>query len=262
MSVPLAANIEIADKKVKPSKKKFSAALEFSHQLPYDPIFAERVPLLEAFKLALMHYLMAQHANEQGDWKRRLAARFGLGRARFNVAECGVFNGNSMLAVGRLATEAGVPFFMYGMDTFEGLPDLSQIDSEMAPEKARYRNERMFTETSVDLVQKKLADAGLADSFKLVKGLFSDTLKTLPEQTYHFVNVDCDLYEPHLECLEYFYQRMERGGILFFDDYNSTDYPMAKRAIDEFMKGKPERICSLRYGDDAANRTKAFIIKF
>lgn len=249
-------------KKVKPPKKKFSSTLEFSHKLPYDPLFAERVPLLEAFKIALMNYKMTQFAAEKETWAKRLAARFGYGRACFKIAECGVFNGNSLLAVGRIAQEAGIPFVMYGLDTFQGLPNLSAIDAEMAPENARYRSERLFTETSVAIVSKKLIDAGFSNSVTLVQGLFSDTLKTLPEQKYNFVNIDCDLYEPHLECLEYFYERMERGGVLFFDDYNSTDYPMAKRAIDEFMEVKREKIFSLRYGDDAANRTKAFIIKF
>lgn len=262
MSVLHAVNEGDAPKKVKPSKKKFSSALEFSHKLPYDVLFAERVPLLEAFKIALMNYEMTQFAAERKNWGKRLAARFGYGRARFKIAECGVFSGNSLLAVGRIAQEVGIPFVMYGMDTFQGLPDLSAIDAEMAPQNARYRSERLFTETSVDIVSKKLVDAGFGNSVTLVQGLFSDTLKTLPEQKYNFVNVDCDLYEPHLECLEYFYERMERGGVLFFDDYNSTDYPMAKRAIDEFMEGKKEKIFLLRYGDDAANRTKAFIIKF
>lgn len=262
MSEQLVSQDNGSKKEKKPAKKKFSAALEFSHQLPYDPLFAERVPLLEAFRLALSHYQIAQHANKPKGLTQMLKDWFRPQRDRFNVAECGVFNGNSLLAIGRMAREAGVPFFVHGLDTFEGLPDLSQIDSDMAPENAPYRNKRVFTETSVDIVSKKMADAGLGESVKLIKGLFSLTLDTLPEQRYHFVNIDCDLYEPHLECLEYFYKRMARGGILFFDDYNSVEYPMAKRAVDEFMADKDEKICSLCYGDDAANRTKAFVIKF
>jgi predicted O-methyltransferase YrrM len=120
----------------------------------------------------------------------------------------------------------------------------------------------MFTETSVEQVQARIDEAGFHGELELRAGLFSETLPTLPEQRYHFVNVDCDLYEPHVECLRYFYPRMVPGGIVFFDDYHSVDYPMAGRAIDAFMRGQPEKLLHLRYGDDGPNRTKAFFIKY
>ena len=55
---------------------------------------------------------------------------------------------------------------------------------------------------------------------------------------------------------------MAKGGVIFFDDYHSGDYPMAKEAIDDFMQDKPELLLHLRFGDDAVNRTKGFIIKY
>ena len=55
---------------------------------------------------------------------------------------------------------------------------------------------------------------------------------------------------------------MVRGGIVFFDDYHSVNYPMAGKAIDKFMANKPERLQHLRFGEDGPNRTKAFFVKY
>jgi len=101
----------------------------------------------------------------------------------------------------------------------------------------------------------------VAESIELVEGVFSDTLQRLPDQHYDFVNIDCDLYEGHMQCLEYFYPRTKPGGTIFFDDYHSTTFPMARRAADDFLKGRSEQLFHIRFGDDEVNHTKAFLTK-
>jgi O-methyltransferase len=237
------------------------ATLAFPHRPPFGDAFAERVPVLQAFGLALQNYRRLQVAEG-----RTVGGRLGQlclpWRHRFEGVECGVFTGSSLLACAALAREAGVRFHLYGLDTFKGLPPLSATDRSLARPKARYLKRRMFTETSVEEVQERLEDAGFGRRVELRPGLFKDTLPTLPERRFHWVNVDCDLYEPHLECLEYFYPRMAPGGIVFFDDYHSVDYPMAGRAVDVFMRDKPEKLLHLRFGEDGPNITKSFFIKY
>jgi hypothetical protein len=180
----------------------------------------------------------------------------------FRAAECGVYTGSSLVACAQLAENFGLSFCIHGLDTFVGLPPLSVIDKSLAPPNAKYLENTVFTDTSVDIVRKKLATAGLDRNVVLHQGLFSVSLPQLPDQTYHFVNIDCDLYEPHLECMEYFYPRLVRGGIMFFDDYHSITFPMAGKAIDTFMCSKPERLMHLRFGKDGSNKTKAFFVKY
>ena len=55
---------------------------------------------------------------------------------------------------------------------------------------------------------------------------------------------------------------MVKGGVLFFDDYHSIDFPMASKAIDQFMSDKPEQLLHLRFGDDGPNITKSFFVKY
>jgi hypothetical protein len=226
----------------------FSTNLPFNHTFPYDPLLRERVPMLIALRLALSHF----HASVSTDASQP-----------FRAVECGVYSGNGIVGLGRVMRDFGVPFTLTGLDTFEGLPPISEVDASLAPANARYRTVRLFTETSEDKVRRMIEEAGLSEEATLIKGLFSDTLPRLSSDAkYHFINVDCDLYEPHLECLRYFYPRTVPGGVIYFDDYHSVEFPMARRAVDEFLADKPEQILHLRYGEDGPNHTKCFIVKF
>lgn len=243
-------------------KDKFSARSAFPHALPYRDYYAERVPLLQVFRMAV-----------DGCRAKRKGLRDLLGKLdldillkrnwkEFCAAECGVYAGNALLACAQIARDSGLPIRLYGLDSFAGLPPLSSRDLEMAPGDAPYLKTQYFADTSVQLVSEKLREHSVDRYVTLLPGLFRDTLASLPETRYFFVHIDCDLYEPHLECLEYFYFRMQRGGVIFFDDYHSKEFPMAKAAIDTFLKGRPERLFHLWYGQERTNFTKAFIVKY
>ncbi|MFV3382742.1 TylF/MycF/NovP-related O-methyltransferase [Pseudomonas sp. NY15354] len=252
-----------ASKAAKPKKVKFNASMAFPHVPPFPDIFFERVPVLHGFQIAIANYLRAERQlKERNPWGSFLWRR-GIRRLNsFHAVECGVFTGSSLVACAKFASESGIPFKMIGMDTFSGLPPLSEQDKLLAPEDAVYRNQTLFTETSRAGVQALVDAAGLTGQVELIEGLFSQSLPLLEERKYHYVNIDCDLFEPHIECLEYFYPRMVRGGVIFFDDYNSVNYPMAGKAIDQFFLDKREKLAQLRYGYDAPNRTKAYIVKY
>jgi hypothetical protein len=223
-----------------------SASTEFPFKAPYDPRFAERVPLIQCFRAAMTN-AMAMHAvvrKEEG---------------AFWAAECGVYRGRALRALALIADELGCPVQFVGLDSFEGLPDLTPTDLAAAPQGARYTREVLFADTTEREVLAYLADVNRDDRIVLVKGFFAQSLPTLPERRYAFVNIDCDLYEGHLQCLEYFYPRMLEGGIIFLDDYYSKIYPMARVAVDEFLVGKPEALFTVNYG--AVGPPKACLIK-
>lgn len=233
----------------------------FSHRLPYENVAAERIPIIQAFNLAIVNYrrlIEEQTARLGGRLKHWVSPE----AFAFEGAECGVFTGSSLLACAEIGREARIRFHLVGLDTFAGLPPLSEKDRRLARPQARYLKRPMFTETSVESVLERIREARLEESVEVREGLFSATLPQLPERQYHFVNIDCDLYEPHIECLEYFYPRMVQGAVVFFDDYHSVDYPMAGKAVDDFMQDKPEQLMHLRFGEDGPNRTKSFFIKY
>ena len=71
-----------------------------------------------------------------------------------------------------------------------------------------------------------------------VVGWIQDTLDNFLEKEnpkINFVHIDVDLYQPTLDSLEFFYPRLKKGGIIIVDDYGYTQFPGAKKCIDEFL---------------------------
>lgn len=249
----------------KPQKLKVNSRTPLPFDLPYQVEYAERIPVLHTFRSALLEHYARKSSGGSPLKKglRRLGDLLVNGRSHI-AAECGVYVGSCLVASAEIIRQYGLNAHIYGLDSFEGLPDLTDIDEQYASELVieKFRDHgTIFDDTSIEHVRSALKSRGLSKYVTLVPGFFEDTLSTMPAGPYFFVNLDCDLYDGHIECLEFFYPRMEKGGIIFFDDYNSYHYPMAKEAIDKFMKGRPEQLFHLRYGREGRNHTKTFIVK-
>jgi O-methyltransferase len=146
-----------------------------------------------------------------------------------DVAELGVYKGNTAYLLARLARRMGTAYLF---DTFNGFPrdDLSGIDRDKAME---------FADTSLPAV-KALVGEGNA---KFVQGYFPDSTSEIPSDlTFALVHLDCDLYAPFRAGLEYFYPRLKPGAFLVMHDYFSLYWEGVERAIAEFFVDKPERI--------------------
>ena len=79
------------------------------------------------------------------------------------------------------------------------------------------------------------------------KGCFPESAGTFADSParFCFVHLDVDIYESTKDGLEYFYPRMNRGGIILSHDYCSIGLAGVKRGFDEFMKDKPEPVIEL-----------------
>lgn len=264
---PAAAG-ESAGQAVPPKKRKklkVNSRTPLPYDLPYRVEFAERIPVLHTFRTALLEHYARDSArrNPLKQGLRRFADLLVNGHSHI-AAECGVYVGSCLVASAEIIRQYGLDAHIYGLDSFSGLPDLTDVDEQFASDLVieKFRDHgTIFDDTSLEQVQASLNERGLGRYITLVPGFFEKTLTTIPEGPYFFMNLDCDLYDGHIECLEFFYPRMEKGGIIFFDDYNSYHYPMAKEAIDKFMKGRPEQLFHLRYGKEGRNHTKTFIVK-
>jgi len=81
---------------------------------------------------------------------------------------------------------------------------------------------------------------------KLVKGWFSDTLPTAAVQgitQIAYARIDCDLYGPSVECLDYLTTRLSDQAILVLDDWT---YNLAKGETMSFMQ-RAERNQQFRF---------------
>jgi hypothetical protein len=143
-----------------------------------------------------------------------------------DVAEVGVARGGSA----RLICEALPHKQVHLFDTFEGLPEPGQMDTKFrAGEFA----------CTLESVRSYLQGCNVA----LYKGLFPRTAGPVADAQFCLVHLDVDLYQSTADCLEFFYPRMVKGGIILSHDYVMAEGP--KRAFDEFFAGRPEPVLEL-----------------
>jgi O-methyltransferase len=166
------------------------------------------------------------------------------------VVECGCLYGLSVLLIGQQLRKENPSFQgenLWVLDSFEGLSEPQEEDfafrnkSEQA--KAIHMVKKGAFQAPFDQVKQNLSDF---PAIQFVKGWIPDSLAELPEQTYRFINLDVDLYEPYRGALEYFFPRLNTGGIISCDDY-SPNWPGARKAIDEFCAKTPN--AEIRYTD-------------
>jgi len=142
------------------------------------------------------------------------------------IAEVGVYKGGSLkyLLNHFPHVEAAL-----GFDTFEGLPKEQWSENEI-------HKPGEFNETSLQEVTDFI---GYQNILYLIKGIFPNSVKDTEYEhvIFDFVHIDTDFYQSVKESLEWFWPRMNKGGIIAFDDYEWPNCPGVKQALEEF--GQP-----------------------
>ncbi len=174
-----------------------------------------------------------------------------------DIAECGVFRGNSIVPMGLYVKEMNLTKKVYGFDSFEGFDDSITIDLELGGQDNAQKEIGGFNATSLGGVVHKIKLFSLESHIKLIPGYFQNTLSHLNENTFSFVHLDCDIYTSYKVCLEFFYPRLTRGGIILFDEYNDPPWPGYNKAIDEFFLNKEETPIEI----ESENYLKYYICK-
>lgn len=70
------------------------------------------------------------------------------------------------------------------------------------------------------------------------KGWVPTRFPDVADKKFAFLHVDVDLYQPTRDTLEFFYGRMNPGGVMVCDDYGLSTCPGARKAVNEFFAGK------------------------
>jgi len=101
---------------------------------------------------------------------------------------------------------------------------------------------KLQNESSPDYATGMINRPLAASSFRILKGLFKDTLPSTPElqsRKLAFVRCDGDLYESIWQCLRFTYHLLSPGGYVYVDDYFA--FRAAKQAVDDFLSvAEPE----------------------
>ena len=183
--------------------------------LPGDPV-ARRIAPFHAWDLVRRDALILM--------LRSIVQRGVLG----DLAELGVYQG----ITARLFHEYCPDRTLLLFDTFTGFDtrDTTSREGKLG----------MFADTSAEAVRRYVAPRGeAAEKVLLREGYFPESVAPEdPDRRFAFVHLDADLYGPTRAGLEFFYPRLNPGGIIVVHDYNSWEG--ARRAVDEFSAGIPE----------------------
>lgn len=171
-----------------------------------------------------------------------------------SIVELGVFKGESLLMFGKLVELLNAndrSCRLIGFDNFAGFPNLhtkdgstdQKIDKQVGGWSSKdYYNELLALINIFDHDR----CAGHKKRIHLVEG---DITKTVPKYVEEnpglaikLLHLDCDLYEPTLVGLKYFYDKVVPGGVILLDEYGLPEFPGETEAVHEFFKDKPVTI--------------------
>ena len=142
-----------------------------------------------------------------------------------NFAEIGVFRGGGSYLLASVAPQSQV----YSFDTFAGMP-------ETDPNRD-WHKKGDFRVSADDVIGYLKLKANLHP----VKGFFPKTAGPYKDLKFGLVHIDVDIYQSVKDCLEFFYPRTIKDGVIISDDYGAVTCPGAKMAWDEFFADKPEQ---------------------
>ena len=135
-----------------------------------------------------------------------------------DFAEVGVYKGTSAKAI----CEAKGNKYLYLFDTFNGLP---KSDKE---KDSKVFSEKMYA-AKYKYVKQRLSKY---ENVHIYRGLFPKTAGPIKNKKFSFVHIDVDIYQSTKDRLEFFYKRMQKGGIILSHDYNTKG---VKKTFNEFF---------------------------
>jgi hypothetical protein len=159
-----------------------------------------------------------------------------------DIAECGVWNGGSML----LAALALVHFGdtsrkIYLYDTFAGMPRPDDVDKRWdgIPALPTWQNYAATGKQwgyggTMEMVQQVMRVSNYpADKLIFVEGMVEDTIPAQMAERLSLLRLDTDFYKSTYHELVHLYPTLSPGGILIVDDYGY--YQGSRIATDQYI---------------------------
>ncbi len=139
------------------------------------------------------------------------------------TAEVGVYRGKFAMMINHYLPDRK----LYLFDTFEGF-DERDAEADRAGKFSTATED--FSRTSEELVLSKMEHR---ENCIIRKGWFPETAEGIDDK-FCLVSLDADLYQPILAGLEYFYPRLNHGGVIIVHDFNNKGYTGVRQAVREF----------------------------
>lgn len=149
-----------------------------------------------------------------------------------DVVECGVWRGG--MSAG-MAEVIGNNHKYYLFDSFEGLPEVKEIDGESAKKWQQDKTSPGYYDNckaEIDFANKAMTMTGV--NFECVKGWFEHTIPGFDRiSSISLLRLDGDWYDSTIVCLRNFYPKVVENGIILIDDYYA--WTGCSRAVHDYL---------------------------
>lgn len=163
-----------------------------------------------------------------------------------DVAECGVFAGQTALELALYMRWRGLDKWLHLFDTFTGFPDVATDEEKAMFDPAlpwsnatagtfdpAIRSDDGTFVHGMDAVQKFMEGSG-SDRYTLYPGMFSDTLPQF-HKPLCWIHADGDLYQSTIDIIKFADRVLMPGGCMVIDDYGHPRFPGVQRATTEYI---------------------------
>lgn len=190
-----------------------------------------------------------------------------------DILEAGVYQGRMTLSMGLFLKQSDLPGTIHGFDTFKGFPELSSEDlfenfqglyAQNIISQDHFEDIKKLAHYNLNILSRGIAPDEISssgrfqgaryselvrkktllglDNIILYKGHFKDTMKSgsLPETKFSLIFIDCDLYNGYKTTLNFAWDKLLKGGIVFLDEYYSLKFPGARIAVNEYFANRKD----------------------
>lgn len=211
----------------------------FKHFFSKDIFNLEKVSLfVKVFPYTMVGYKRLSNVYELS----KKASEDGL---KGDFAECGVWRGGCSAVMAFIAQKEGIGRKTWLFDSFEGLPEPTKEDGELAESYSGNRAKGSLKTISqcvgpLEDVKKIFFDILKLkeENIKIEKGWFQDTLPEVKNKIGEIaiLRLDGDWYESTKVCLDNLYDKVIKGGYVIIDDYGH--WVGSKKALEEFFSSR------------------------
>ncbi len=151
-----------------------------------------------------------------------------------HLIELGTWNGANLMYMSKIIHLLSPHSLteIYGFDSFEGLKQFSEKDGDQNKSGGLYKGNEEILREMIRFYQ-------FENFVHLVKGNIENTLPKFleerPDIMFKFVYIDVDLYSSTKISIELLLERLHRGGIMVFDEYNMKEWPGETLAVRELI---------------------------
>lgn len=172
-----------------------------------------------------------------------------------HIIELGIWNGANLMFMAKVVRllKPNSLIELYGFDSFEGLQQFQEKDNPTSESISAYKGNEEILREIISLYK-------FEGFVHLVKGNIEVTLPEFlanrPELMFSFIYFDTDLYGSTKLGIELLLDRLLKGGIMAFDEYNTKEWPGETTAVKEVL-GDKYRLYTINF----TRQPTAYLIK-